>query len=49
MSIMNELKKEIIRLSRKEISKELAPVTHGPICEVVSSVRPVLTVVRLLR
>ena len=26
MSIMNELKKEIIRLSRKEISKELAPV-----------------------
>jgi DNA-binding transcriptional regulator YiaG len=26
MSIMNELKKEIIRLSRKEIIKELAPV-----------------------
>ena len=26
MSIMNELKKEIIRLSRREISKELAPV-----------------------
>ena len=26
MSIMNELKKEIIRLSRKEISKELTPV-----------------------
>ena len=26
MSIMNELKKEIVRLSRKEISKELAPV-----------------------
>jgi DNA-binding transcriptional regulator YiaG len=26
MSIMNELKKEITRLARKEISKELAPV-----------------------
>jgi DNA-binding transcriptional regulator YiaG len=26
MSIVNELKKEIIRLSRKEISKELVPV-----------------------
>jgi len=26
MSIMNELKREIIRLSRKEIIKELAPI-----------------------